>query len=294
MAPGHIALAVLCNVIWGFSFIMAKIGVSHFPPLFFTALRFTLVALVLGVAMRPLAGRGMKILAIAMAVGTFHFVFLYLGIKSAGGVSAVAITIQLIAPFSLLLGMLFLHEHVGWHRLLAIAISFSGVMVLGFDPVVFNYLEAVGLVAIAAFSMSIGLILMRKVRGVGTFELQAWIGLICAPQVFILSFLMEENQWQALTSAGWLEFGALVFAALVTTIVAHSSWFHLLQRYPVNMLMPFGLLAPVFGVLFGVLLFSEPLSLRFLIGGAMTLGGVAIIHLRTPPESTIDKSPDSA
>jgi len=294
MTPGHIALAVLCNVIWGFSFITAKIGVNHFPPLFFTALRFTLVALVLGFTLRPMAGRWKEIGAIAMTVGTFHFVFLYLGIKMAGGVSAVAITIQLIAPFSLLLGIIFLKEAIGWQRLAAITISFAGVMVLGFDPAVFDYLEAVGLVAIAAFSMSLGLIQMRRIRGVGTFELQAWIGLICAPQVFILSFIMEENQIEALMTADWIVFASLIFAALVTTIIAHSGWFHLLQRYPVNLLMPLGLLAPVFGVTFGVLLFSEPLSLRFIIGGAMTLVGVAIIHLRTPAKAAIDKEPESA
>ncbi len=294
MAPAHIALAVLCNVIWGFSFITAKIGVGHFPPLFFTALRFTLVALVLGAALKPLAGRGKEIFGIAMTVGTLHFVFLYLGIQQAGGVSAVAITIQLIAPFSLLLSIVFLKESVGWHRIVALGLSFAGVMVLGFDPVVFNYLEAVGLVAVAAFAMSIGLIQMHRIKGVGTFELQAWIGVICAPQVFILSFWLEEGQWDALMTADIKIFGSLIFAALVTTIIAHSSWFHLLQRYPVNLLLPLGLLAPVFGVTFGVLLFSEPLSLRFIIGGLMTLSGVAIIHFRTSDKGLIDKTPESA
>ena len=67
----------------------------------------------------------------------------------------------------------------------------------------------------------------------------------------------------------------------MTTIIAHGGWYFLIQRYPISVLTPFGLLAPVFGVIFGVVLFSEPITIRFLIGGTITLVGVGIINMRT-------------
>lgn len=38
----EVALAVLVTRVWGFSFVAIQIGVNNFPPLLFSALRFTL------------------------------------------------------------------------------------------------------------------------------------------------------------------------------------------------------------------------------------------------------------
>ena len=47
MKPQHLALMLLCQFIWGVNFVAAKIGLQHFEPLFFVALRFSIVALLL-------------------------------------------------------------------------------------------------------------------------------------------------------------------------------------------------------------------------------------------------------
>ena len=288
MKPAHIALALIVNLIWGFSFITAKIGIGQFPPLLFTALRFGTVALLLVFYLKPLGDRFKPVLGIAMSMGTVHFSLLYLGISAAGGVSAVAITVQLVAPFSLILAVIFLKVHVGWKRILGVALAFGGVMVIGFDPVMLEQLDGVFLVALAAFSVAYSLIQMRQLKGVGVFELQAWVGAICMPQVMLLSFLFEDNQWNAIVDADLTGWGALFFSAAITTLIAHSSWYYLIQRYTISVLTPFGLLAPVFGVASGVVLLGEPLTTRFVVGALITLGGVSIINLRgkalPPPE----------
>ncbi len=280
MQPAHIVFAVFINVIWGVSFLTAKLGISEFPPLLFTAMRFGIVALLLCFFLKPIPGKMKSIFYVALTMGSIHFTLLYLGIHAAGGVSAVAITIQLIAPFSLILAVIFLREHIGWKRIIGIALAFGGVMVLGFDPIILEQIDGVILVALAGLSVSGSLILMRKLQGVGTFQLQAWVGAMCFPQVLALSLLFEQGQWEAVVNASWQGWVALFFSAAITTLIAHSGWYYLIQRYPVNVLTPFGLLAPVFGVAFGVVLLGEPLSFRFVLGGAITLFGVAIINVR--------------
>ncbi|WP_373087242.1 DMT family transporter [Sneathiella sp.] len=276
----HIALALLVSAIWGFSFVASKVGLDHFTPLFFTSLRFLMVAALLSPFLKIIKGRMRAIIWIAITVGVCHFTFLYIGINVAGGVTAVAITSQLIAPFSVILAVLVLKETIGWRRVLGIVMAFSGVIAIGFDPVIFNQLEGVAFVAGAAMFMAVGLILMRQIRNVGTMTLQAWISVISVPPLILLSYLIEEGQRESLLSMDWEAFGALLFVVVVTTIIAHGSWYYLLQRYPISVLTPYGLLAPIFGVAFGVLLFSEPITLRFIIGGTITLAGVAIINLR--------------
>lgn len=286
MSFPHLILALVVSAIWGFSFVASKVGLDHFPPLFFTALRFILVAILLSPFLRIVKGRMKAVFWIALTVGVFQFTFLYLGIYAAGGVTAVAITSQLIAPFSVIMAVVVLKESIGWKRVLGIIMAFGGVMFLGFDPVIFDQLEGVALVTVAALFMSVGLILMRQIQNVRTMTMQAWIGAISALPLLLISFTMETGQAAALANIGWEAAGALAFVVIVTTIIAHGGWYYLLQRYPISVLTPFGLLAPIFGIAFGVILFSEPITLRFVIGGTITLVGVAIINLRTAKKST--------
>tara|TARA_R100000005_G_C5000193_1_gene207018 strand:- start:3074 stop:3961 length:888 start_codon:yes stop_codon:yes gene_type:complete len=289
MSLPHLLIALVVSAIWGFSFVASKVGLDHFPPLFFTGLRFLLVAILLSPFLRIVKGQMKSVLWIALAVGVFHFTFLYLGIFAAGGVTAVAITSQLIAPFSVILAVIVLKETVGWRRILGIVLAFGGVMFLGFDPVIFDQLEGVALVTVAALFMAVGLILMRQIRNVGTMAMQGWIGIISVLPLMLLSLFTESGQMEALKTATWLDVGALAFVVIVTTIIGHGGWYYLLQRYPISVLTPFGLLAPIFGVAFGVVLFAEPITLRFVIGGVITLIGVAIINLRAshaaPPKA---------
>ena len=279
-------MALLISAIWGFSFVASKVGLDHFPPLFFTALRFLLVAILLSPFLKIVKGRMKAIFWIAITVGVFHFTFLYLGIFAAGGVTAVAITIQLIAPFSVVMAVVVLKETIGWRRILGIVLAFGGVVSIGFDPVIFDQLNGVALITIAAFFMSIGLILMRQIRNVGAMSMQAWIGAISVVPMMLVSLFLETGQVESIVTMGWEAAGALVFVVVVTTIVAHGGWYYLLQRYPIATLTPYSLLAPIFGVAFGVVLFSEPITLRFVIGGLVTLMGVAIINIRTAKKSS--------
>ncbi|MBL4739754.1 MAG: EamA family transporter [Sneathiella sp.] len=281
MTLPHVGLALLVNVIWGFSFVAAKIGMEHYSPLFFTGLRFFLVTLFLCIFLKNVRGSMKMIFAISVLVGIIHFTLLYIGISIAGGVSAVAVTIQLVAPFSLIMAVIFLKESIRWRRVLGLLMSFVGVLVLGFDPIVFNYLDGVTLVSLAAFCMAGGIVLMRLVKGAGTMTMQAWIGAISFPVLLALSFTFESGQIAALTTIDLRSLAALLFTVVATTIVAHGSWFYLLQRYPVAVLTPYGLLAPLFGVGFGVVIYDEPLGWRFIAGGILTLAGVLVINLRT-------------
>ena len=280
MALPHIGLALLVNFIWGFSFVAAKVAMGHYSPLLFTSLRFILVALLLAPYLKIAPGRMKFVLSIAMLVGVTHFTFLYLGLNTAGGVSAVAITIQLVAPFSLIMAVVFLKETIRWKRIVGLVLAFIGVMVLGFDPIVFDHLPSAMLVATAALCMAGGIVLMRQAIGIGAMQMQAWIALFSFPILLGFSFIFEEGQVQQVMNVNWEAILALFFTVVATTIVAHGTWYYLLQKYPISVLTPYGLLAPLFGVCFGVFLYDEPLTWKFILGGCITLAGVLIINLR--------------
>ena len=73
----------------------------------------------------------------------------------------------------------------------------------------------------------------------------------------------------------------LVFAAQVIVVVAAGFllWFWILSIYPVSNMASFGLLAPIFGVFFGWLLFNDPLTPTFVASVLLAGGGVVLVNL---------------
>ena len=72
--------------------------------------------------------------------------------------------------------------------------------------------------------------------------------------------------------------------SVVITICTYWLWYRLLRRYSVNVTIPYTLLVPVFGVMFGVIFNGDDLGWRMIAGTAATIAGVAIIVLRRPAD----------
>lgn len=282
MPFSHLLLALIANAAWAFNFIAGKAGVAHFPPLLFTTLRFALLVLLLLPWLRPVPGQMRRVLVIAVVMGVIHFSMIFGGLAAAGDVSSVAIATQLYVPMSVLAGIWWLGERPEPRRLLGTAIAFAGVLVIGFDPVVFRHPLALALIAGASAAFAGASILMRGLKGVGVFTMQAWIALAAVLGLTPLTLLFEHGQVQAIATASWLEWGAPAYSAIGSSLVGHGIVYWLLKRHPVGVTAPLMLLSPVLAVIFGVTLWGDQLSWKLVVGGLMTLAGVAVINVRWP------------
>jgi O-acetylserine/cysteine efflux transporter len=83
----------------------------------------------------------------------------------------------------------------------------------------------------------------------------------------------------------------VLFSAFGASLIGHGGIFYLLQRYPVAIVSPFLLLAPVFGVVFAVIFLHDTLTPQMILGGLITLAGISIITLRqkTQPASALEE-----
>jgi len=271
---------LLINVVWGLALVAAAASLKHFPPLEFTWLRFMLLGIVLIPFLRWHEGQMARIFWIAMTGGTFNFALLFLGVHLAGEVSIVAIAGQLGVPFATILSIFFLAERVHWRRWSGIALSFAGIVVIGFDPRVILHVDGFLSVVAAALVGSISSILMRQIKGVPVFQMQAWIATLSWPVLMALSLTFESGQLEAARSASVQHWAGIAYTALLSSLVAHAGFYYMLQRYEVSKISPFTLLSPLFTVIFSVLLLGEGLTWRIVVGGVITLVGVAIISLR--------------
>lgn len=283
MSPLHLALALLANLVWAFNFIATKYGLLHFPPLLFTGLRFALMLLLLlPLLLRPLPVDWRPLVLIGFVMGVVHFSLMSFGLAISPDVSSVAIANQLYVPFSTLLAVLLLGERIRWRRTLGMIIAFSGVVVIGFDPAVFDNLNGLLLVAAAALAIAVFNILISRLRGrVSPMTMQAWIALVATPSLLLLSLLFEDHQWETMAEADVLDWLAPVYAAIGSSLVGHGIVSYLLGRYPVSTVTPLMLLTPLLAVVLGVTIWGDTLTPELLIGGAMTVLGVTVIVLRS-------------
>ncbi len=289
MSPPHLALILFITLVWGFNYVAGKAGVSELPPILFTGLRFFLLSMILLPWLKLHPGQMRPIVIISLTMGGVHFAIFYMGLAAAEHVSTIAIASQLGVPFATIMSIVFLKEKVHWRRWAGISTSFTGVMVIGFDPAVFQYMHGLILVILAALIGSVAMIYMRRLEGVGMFELQAWVALLSWPVLAPLSLLLEDGQMAAMSQASWVGWGGLLYTALGASLIGHSGMYYLLQRYEVTQTAPLTLLAPVWGVIFGVTMMGDTLSARVLTGGILTLFGVAIVSSRQ--KALVDTGP---
>lgn len=280
MKPPHIALLLLICAIWGYNFVASKIAVGQFPPVFFTGMRFLGLGLLMVPWLKWQKGQMHLVLPAALLMGTLHFALMFNGIALADDVSVVAVVVQLGVPISTLMAWALLGERVRWKRGSGIALAFIGTMVISFDPKVFGYMGAILYCLGSVFAMSYGQILVRRITGVDTFTMQAWVGAISGPSLLLISFVFEGGQVQSVLDAQWVHWFMLGYAILGVSLIGHGGAYYLLRRYPVSIVNPGFTLAPILGIAFGIMFLDENLSARVLIGAALTLAGVLIVTLR--------------
>ena len=175
MAPRHLFLMFIICLVWGFTFVAGKAGVSEMPPMLFTALRYVLLALLLVPFLEIVEGKMPQVVFISLTMGSLHFALFYGGMSVASNVSSIAVAVQLSVPISTIMSIVFLNEQVGWRRWLGIAMSFGGVVVISFDPAIINERLGLFMVIGAAFIGSVGMIIMKQIHDTGVYQMQAWI-----------------------------------------------------------------------------------------------------------------------
>lgn len=284
MSTIHLLMVVLVNSAWGVNFIAGKIGTEVFQPLLFTALRFLFLLLLMLPWLKPAPGYMKPLLRVAFLLGVCHFGMVFIGLNAGGNIASIAITTQLYVPFSAILASLFLREKISLASILSIALAFGGVMVIGFDPVVFNHLDAILWVVGAAFVMAVATILMKQCPDLGVFRLQAWIAVVAFPSLLLLSSIFESGQVRILSNANIIDFWSPLYSAIGASIIGHGIVYYLLGRYPVSIVTPLLLPTPIIATLLGVVVFGDLLGWKTIIGGIMTLLGV--LTLLKPPGKT--------
>lgn len=301
MSPRHFALLFAVCLVWGINFVVAKWSVSGtpdivpgfegVPPLFFACIRFALLYAMLAPWLLPVPKKLGPVFGAAMGMGAVQFAMLFIGLHYATP-SSIAIVVQLSVPFTTILSILFLKERVGWVRAGGMAMAFAGASLVVLKPAEFSF--TFGLIAGigAAMAAAVGAIFVKRVD-LTVIPLQAWIGLFSWPPLLVASLIFESGQIEAMVDGGWLLLATIIFTVVLVNIFGHGAFYWLLRRYDASLIAPMTLMAPLIGVISGVVLLDDPVSWQLVAGGLIAIAGVGIVAARRskslPPETVIQK-----
>jgi O-acetylserine/cysteine efflux transporter len=288
MPARDIALILLVCVAWALNFLISALALREIPPFLFTAVRFALLALPLAFFLkRPAPGQWPRLVAVALCVGVVHFGLSFSALKLAGDLSSPAIVMQSYVPMTALLAWWVLGERFAWRTGVAIAVSFAGVLVLGFDPLVLDQPMSLLLMLVSAAFLAIGTVLMKGLRGLDVFSQQGWMALFSVLPLLAISVAVEPGALAQLPQVSWVAWAGALYAAFVSSLLGHGLYYVLVQRHPVAQVTPWLLLVPVLAVALGIAFWGDRPGPRLWLGGAMVLGGVLIIALRAIAKSRV-------
>jgi len=281
MALRDFALLVLICLVWASNNIISKIVVAQWgvPPVFYAAVRFAIVAACTLPWLLPAPKPLWRIVTVALLMGGCNFALLFMGLKTASP-SAAAIVLQLGVPITTLLSVIMLGERIRWRRGIGIAMTLAGALLVIWHPEGLALSPGLLLIVAATFTGSLGAVMMKQMDGVKPLHFQAWVGFCSLPPLVAISGLTEQGQWAAAQAAGWPFWVAVVFSALVVSVLIHTAFYGLIIRYEANLIAPLTLMTPLATIAMGVVITNDHFDARMAVGSALALLGVLIIAIR--------------
>ena len=278
---------VLCCFVWGFTNVATKLAAADISPVMQSGLRSILAAVMLLIWARirniPLFNRDGTLRAglIAGALFAGEFVFIYAGLARTGASRMVVFVYT--APCLTALG---LHWFVPGERLhagqwIGVALAFGGIVTAfgdGFASSPASLLgDAFGIIGgilWAATTVWIRATELTRISAAKVLFYQLAVSSLTLP---LASWLIGETGVNAITPTA---VASLLYQGVIVAFATYLAWFWMLTRYLAGRLAVFGFLTPLFGVMMGAAVLSEPLRPAFLGALAMVGAGIGLVNAK--------------
>lgn len=279
-------LAMTVVVLWGLNFVAIRVSLDHFPPIFFAALRFLVIAVpVILLVPRPkVPVRWLLLYGAGFGIAQFGFLFTAMHLGMPTGLAS--LVLQSSAPFTVLLGAAFLHERVGGRQILGLVVAAAGMVAIGWDRAGHAALVPLLLTLCAGLGWAFGNIGSKLAKPENPLHFTLWMAVVPPLPLLALSAALEGPGvgWRAVATSfqpsGWVALGGLAYIVVLGTIAGSGIWTALLGRYPASSVAPFSLLVPIVGFAAAWLVFGEEPSTTALVGGLVVIGGAITATVR--------------
>jgi drug/metabolite transporter (DMT)-like permease len=281
-----------CCMVWGLGQVASKSALAEVPPLLQAAVRSLGAALLVAIWARA---RGIRLLdrdgtwAAGVGAGALfalEFACLFTGLRFT--TASRMVVFVYLAPFVVALGMPLVArgERLDGVQSLGLVAAFAGVawaFAEGFQRPSVGELQwlgdALGVAGAVSWGATTLLIRGSSLSHAAPEKTLFYQLAVSGVALGVASWLVGEAWPQRLSPgpAGWL-----TFQIVVVCFASYLMWFWLVRHYPATQLSAFTLLTPIFGLLAGVLLMADPLTLRLVTALVGVSVGIALVHRGRP------------
>ncbi len=242
--PEILALVAVV-VIWGVNNAAAKLATETLPPLLMGAMRFAVAAACLTPFVRPPFPNWKSLALIVCLGGPLHYGLIYLAFWLAQDVSPVSVAAQLWIPFTALFAFLLLRERLSRFALLGMAVAFLGVAWMTLDAHALADWKAIAVCTGASAAWAMTTVIARRTTSIPPLKMQGLLALVALPTLAFASALFERGQMAAVQAAdGWV-WACVIWAGLVSSVLATTLLFWLVQKREAGRVTPYFLATPV-------------------------------------------------
>lgn len=291
---------VFCCAVWGLGQVASKAALVEIPPFMQVALRSIGAALLVALWARA---RGIRLFERdgTLAAGLFcgllfaiEFGCIFTGLKYT--TASRMVVFVYLSPFVVALGMPLIarSERLDAWQTLGLVAAFAGVawaFAEGFQQPSAGARQWLGDalgVAGAAFWGATTLVIRGSRLAQAAPEKTLLYQLVHAGVLLGLASWLSGEVWPA--QPGAIPLLSLGFQTLMVCFASYLLWFWLVRHYPATLLSAFTLLTPIFGLLAGVALLGEPMTLRLLIALAAVAIGIRLVsRVKAIPRASLTR-----
>lgn len=282
------ALIILAGIFWGSMGIFVRhLAEYGFTPIQIVCIRVVLAALLFCVIQLIIDPKGFRIamrdipLFLGLGLGSIlFFTVCYFTAISMMTLSTAAILLYTSPIWIMLMSLLFFHEKLTGRKVIALILAFGGcVLVSGISG---GGLTLVGLLVGLGSGIGYGLYSILgtvALRRYSPYTVTTWTFIVAAIGSVFISHPadMVEKISAASSFSGLLGFSLLT--ALVTAVIPFLAYTLGLRNVEASKAGILATIEPMVATLFGILVFSEPLTLMSGLGVLLILAAVVILNL---------------
>lgn len=273
MKLSAIFLSLLVVFIWGVNPAISKLGLQELPPFTFLTIRYTIVALMFLPFARPSKKELWQLLFVAITSNVITNMLGYIAYKELSP-SASSLLMQTEGPISVLMACIWAKERINLKQVLAILLSFVGVMIIMDMPEMSFY--GVALILLSRVFWGACQIMFKNTKHMDTASFLAYSYLFAAPFTAMGAVWIEDFSFDSLANVNWVIAGWVMAFEVILLSVAMVLWQKLIAVNGVSKIAPFSTLRIVFGIASGVIIFNDPLNWQILLGAALVTIGVVL------------------
>jgi drug/metabolite transporter (DMT)-like permease len=277
-----IALAFLA-LIWGYNWVVMKVGISYSQPFTFAALRASLGALVLFpmviILRRPLRPPAPRFTIALGVLQTTAFVGLTMWALQSGSAGRTSVLVYTMPFWVLLMAWPMLSERIKGAQWLAVCLAFAGLIFILRPWHLAGTLSSSLLAIAAGFCWGASAVLVKLMQRRHTVDLlsfTAWQMLIGAVPLIIVALL--TFQVPPVWSGSFI--AALAFNVLPANALAWLLWLYALRTLPAGTAGIGSLAIPVVGVLSAWIQLGERPNSFEAVGMLLIISALALLTAR--------------